>query len=78
MDLVLDQVMEHVGDGNCGLAGWVATRVSGEPPDECARQGHGWKLRLPEQGGEDLDAHQQSIRTSRNDSDSTQKQPDEN
>ena len=46
MDLVLDQVMDHVGDGNCGLAGWVATRVSGEPPDECARQGHGWKLRL--------------------------------
>ena len=64
-----------------GTAGWRSglpqAGVSGEPPDECARQGHRWKPRLPEQSGEDLDPRQQSIRTSRSDSDSTQKQPDE-
>ena len=76
MDLVLDQVMEHVGHRNCGLGccrlGCLVSLLT-------SVLGKGrWKPRLPEQGGEDLNAHRQSIRTSRSDSDSTQKQPDEN
>lgn len=66
MDLVMHQVMTWTMLG-MRTAGWQGglpqAGVSGEPPDKCARQGHGWKLRLPERGGEDLDARQQSIRT---------------
>ena len=67
-----------LGTGTAGWRGGLPQAVvSGEPPEECARQGHGWKLRLPEQVGEDLSARRQSIRTSRSDSDSTPKQSDE-